>query len=222
MRTTIFRLLKALSRSVPFSEPIYEFGSYRVAGQRHRGDLRELFPGKNFVGCDMRPGSGVDEIQDLHRLSLRDETVGTALLLDTIEHVREPWRAMAELHRCLLPGGMIVMTSVMYFPIHAHPDDYWRFTAQGFSSLLQKFDVVALEMCGLKKLPHTVVGIASKGPVDPATELAIGETVAAWKRRGSGSWKEAILAVAPPVLLVPAYDVFTWALEKLDRERRGR
>lgn len=221
MRTTILTLVKALGQSVPLLEPIYEFGSYRVAAQRHRGSVRDCFPGKKFIGCDVRPGPGVDEIQDLHRLSLRDESVGTALLLDTIEHVREPWRAMAELHRCLVPGGIIVMTSVLYFPIHAYPDDYWRFTASGFSSLLQMFDIITVEMRGLRKLPHTVLGIASKGPVAPAVRLAICDTVASWKRRGSRSWKEVMMAVSPPFLLIPAYDAFMWALEKSRGERPG-
>ena len=222
MRTTILNLAQDLSRSVPFPEPIYEFGAQRVAGQRHRGSVRDCFQNRQFVGCDLWAGPGVDQVQDLHQLSLQDGTIGTALLFDTVEHVREPWRAMAELHRCLAPGGLIVMTSVMYFPIHAYPDDYWRFTASGFSSLLRPFDCIVVETCGLKKLPHTVLGIASKGSVDPMLKLAIRETVAGWRRHGSNSWKEVVLAVTPPCLLIPAYDLFMWALRKLDRPSAER
>lgn len=217
MRTTILSLLRSLTQSARFPAPIYEFGAYRIQGQQHRGNVRDYFPGMDFVGCDMRPGPGVDQIHDLHSLNLPDATIGTALLLDTVEHVREPWRAMSEVHRCLLPGGLIVMTSVMYFPIHAHPDDYWRFTDSGFSSLLQGFNILCVESCGLKRLPHTVVGIASKGPVDPALDLAIRGSVASWKRHGSRSWKEFGMAVLPPFLLIPAYDLFTWFLHTWHR-----
>jgi len=174
-----------------------------------------------FVGCDLRPGPDVDRIEDLHSLSFADESVGTALLFDTIEHVREPWRAMAELHRCLRPSGLIVMTSVMYFPLHAHPDDYWRFTDSGFASLLHAFNTICIESCGLRKLPHTVVGIASKGRLEPALELSIRKSVASWKRRGAGSWKELGMSTLPPFLLIPAYDVFTRILQVRSRRAAG-
>jgi hypothetical protein len=219
MRTTIYRLMQALGCSAEFPEPIYEFGAYRVAGQEDRGDVRACFPGRAFVGCDLSPGPGVDEIQDLHHLTLTEGAIGTALLLDTIEHVREPFRAMTEVARCLRPGGLMVMTSVMYFPIHLHPDDYWRFTASGFASLVRPFDHAQVEMIGLRTLPHTVVALAYKAPVDPRLRDGVAETTAAWKRRGATSWKEVMLALAPPFLLVPAYDLYVAYLGRAQGRR---
>jgi Methyltransferase domain len=208
MRTTIYELVQALGRLPSVPGPVYEFGASRAPGQEGRGDIRACFPNRPFVGCDLSAGPGVDEIQDLHQLTLSDGTIGTALLLDTIEHVREPFRAMAEVYRCLQPGGLMVMTSVMYFPIHLHPDDYWRFTASGFASLVRPFDESSVEMIGLRTLPHTVVAVAWKAPIVPRARDRVGQTVAAWKRRGARSWKEVMLAVTPPCLLVPAYDLY--------------
>ena len=153
-----------------------------------------------FVGCDMRAGPGVDRVENLHTLTLPDESIQTALLFDTMEHVREPWRAMAEIYRCLRPNGIVVTTSPMYFPIHAYPDDYWRFTDSGFASLLQAFNVISIESCGLKKLPHSIVGIASKGRLNPTREANLREAVISWKRDGATSWKEIALATIPPIL----------------------
>ncbi|HXU45689.1 MAG TPA: methyltransferase domain-containing protein [Thermoanaerobaculia bacterium] len=221
MRVTLLKLLAELARSVDLPEPIYEFGAFRVEGQKHLPHVRDYFPGKRFVGCDMRAGDGVDEIQDLHALDIPDASVGTAILFDTIEHVREPWRATAEILRCLKPGGIVLMTSVWYFPIHAYPDDYWRFTASAFDALLQDFHPIATEMCGLEKLPHTVVGLASKGPIDPAAEAQIRRLVAAWKRHGASSWKEAVLDWLPPALLIPAYGLFLRATARLAPKRRS-
>ena len=217
MRTTIYKLVQALGRGTALPEPLYEFGAYRVAGQEGRGDVRACFPGRRLVGCDLVTGPGVDEIQDLHHLTLADGTIGTALLLDTIEHVREPFRAMAEIHRCLRPGGVMVMTSVMYFPIHLHPDDYWRFTASGFTSLVQPFEHATVDMIGLRTLPHTVLAIAYKAPVDARLRDAVTATVAAWKRRGARSWKEVMLALTPPCLLVPGYDLYVAYLARQGR-----
>src|SRR5215471_3556816 len=79
--------------SVPLEGPIYEFGAFQVPGQD--GDLRGLFPGHKYVGSDFRPGPGVDVILDLHHLDLPDESVATAICLDTLEHVEYPERAVS-------------------------------------------------------------------------------------------------------------------------------
>ncbi|MFN2384774.1 MAG: methyltransferase domain-containing protein [Thermoanaerobaculia bacterium] len=208
MRTTLLTLLEGLTRSVAFPEPIYEFGAYRVAGQEHLPQVRDFFPGKTFVGCDLRAGVGVDELQDLHSLSLPDNSLGTALLFDTIEHVSAPWRALEEVRRCLAPGGILLMTSVWYFPVHAYPDDYFRFTSSGFRSLLHSYDSVVVASCGLERLPHTVVGVGSKGALPDREEAVIRREVEAWKRKGSRTWKETVLDVCPPFLLIPGYTAF--------------
>ena len=221
MRTTMLSLARALSRTVRLPEPIYEFGARRVPGQEHRGDVRSFFRDRRFVGTDVEPGEGVDVVLDLHRLELPDASIGTALVFDTIEHVGHPRRALAEVHRCLVPGGLLVITSVMYFPVHAYPDDYWRFTASGFSILLEPFHRVAVRAYGLAKLPHTVVGIASKGPIDASLERGLLAALDRWGARGAQTWKEVAMAVAPPVLLIPAYDAFMWGLRRLRGLRRG-
>jgi len=108
----------------PVQEPIYEIGSYRVEGQETFADLRSFFPGKIYVGCDLRDGLGVDRVEDVHNLKIRSDSIGTVLIFDTLEHVENVHRAMEEIHRVLKPGGMVIMSSVMKFPIHDYPSDY--------------------------------------------------------------------------------------------------
>jgi SAM-dependent methyltransferase len=218
MRTTLFPLLRALTRTVDFPGPVYEFGAYRVSGQAHMPLVRDFFPGRKYVGCDMRMGPGVDEVQDLHALALPDASVGTAILFDTIEHVSDPMRALQEVDRILVPGGIVLMTSVFYFPVHAYPDDYWRFTASAFASLLRPFPGVVTVQCGLAVLPHTVVGIGLKGPVDAGVESRIRKEVESWKKSGSRSWKETVMDLCPPILVSPAYSMF----EKLRNKQGSR
>ncbi len=208
MRTTIRELIKTLDRAYPFPEPIYEFGAYQVPGQESRA-IRPLFQDRPYVGADMRVGPGVDLAVDLHMLGLRDNMVGTAILLDTVEHVQHFWRASREVHRVLKPGGMAIFTSVMYFPIHAYPSDYWRFTPEGFRVLGEPFEHTLVESAGLTGLPHTVIAVCVKGDLEASRQQALIAALAEWKRRHSQTWKEVMANILPPILLIPLYDAFT-------------
>ena len=155
-------LVKVLAR-YPAKEPIYEIGSYRVEGQEEFADLRPFFPGKGYVGCDMRPGLGVDRVEDVHSLKIRSNSIGTLLIFDTLEHVERVHQAMREIHRILKPGGMVILSSVMNFPIHDYPSDYWRFTPKAFELLLKRFPVSEVESDGDRQFPEGIYGFGIKG-----------------------------------------------------------
>ncbi len=180
MRESVNDFVKVCSESIACNEPIYEFGSFTVPGQEHLS-VRPYFSGKKYVGADMRQGPGVDVVLNLHKIDLPDASVGTVLLLDTLEHVEYPREAMSELYRILKPEGMIIMTSVMYFIIHDYPYDYWRFTPEAFRSLLKSFGHSAVFAAGENLFPHTVAGIGFKGAVT-ADMPAFEKKMVDWER----------------------------------------
>ncbi len=164
MRESIRRFTEICANHLPLSGPVYEFGSMQVEGNAELSDIRPLFFDLEFNGCDMRDGPGVDLVLDLHKIDLPDEVAGTVISLDTLEHVERPWEALAEIHRILKPNGIAVLTSVMRFPIHGYPNDYWRFTPEGLKSLFKVFDTSFIGSCGgTKDFPQTVVGVGFKG-----------------------------------------------------------
>jgi SAM-dependent methyltransferase len=163
MQPSIKKFVEVCSKYLPIQEPIYEFGSKQPKGQEGFADLRPFFKGYNYVGTDMENGLGVDEIQNLHEINLPDKSVGMCISCNTFEHVEYPRKAVSELYRVLKPGGFLIISSHMNFRIHAAPDDYWRFTPDGFRSLLKSFESVYVDWNGKEKNPHTVVGIARKG-----------------------------------------------------------
>jgi SAM-dependent methyltransferase len=219
MRTTVLKLVEDLSRAAAFPEPVFEFGARRAEGQEHLPAIASMFPNVHFVGADMQPGPGVDQLEDLHALSLPDDSIGTVLLLDTIEHVREPWRAVEEITRCLKPGGILVMTSVMYFPVHAHPEDYWRFTEKGFGVLIDGLDPIVVQAVGHPDLPHTLAALASKGPIEPGLRATLAATVRSWAATDATSWKERALMLLPPFVIAPAYRVYGALQTRRNRNR---
>ena len=112
----------------------------------------------------MRPGPGADHIKDIRRLLFRSGEVGTFILADTLEHVADPWRAIREVHRCLR-RGVAICTSVMCFPIHGHPNDYWRFTPEAFRMYSRHFHALDF-LCGPPEFPHTISGIGAGNEYD--------------------------------------------------------
>lgn len=162
MRQIIKDFISLCAQNLELTPPIYEFGSLQVPGQEGFADLRPLFPGAKYIGCDLQSGPGVDKIIDLHQIELPSTSVNTALCLDTFEHVEYPRKAIAEIHRILSPGGILILTSVMRFIIHEYPFDYWRFTPEGFSSLCQIFPYAYVMPIGDPRFPHTIIAIAWK------------------------------------------------------------
>jgi SAM-dependent methyltransferase len=154
-----------LQRVIPMPDPVVEFGSYLTDADSGVGDLRPLFAGRPFTGTDMRPGPGVDRVDDLRALSFADGSVGTALCLDTLEHCADPPQACRELARVCSPdGGVAVISSVMLFGIHEYPHDYFRFTPDGFRALLEQgFDDVWVAGMGDPAIPTQVLGVGIRG-----------------------------------------------------------
>jgi len=165
MRQSIKDFLSIVVSAFPIRGPIYEFGALRVVGQGGVANLRPFFPHHEYVGADMRDGPGVDKVLNLHDIDLPPESVGTVLCFDTLEHVEYPHRALEQIHRILMPDGIVVISSVMDFPIHDHPYDYWRFTPEAFKSILKPFSGSFVGYAGREDFPHTVVGIGFKGTV---------------------------------------------------------
>lgn len=151
-------------------------GSRVAEGQEHLADLRGLFDVEDYIGCDLQPGRGVDQLEDIHHLSFADESIGTVVCLETLEHVADPVRAVSEMYRVLKPGGVLAISSLMFFPIHAHPFDYWRFTPDAFDLLLQQFESRLVVAQGFKDLPEGIFGIGVKGPDDNLTTQRLPRT----------------------------------------------
>jgi SAM-dependent methyltransferase len=205
VRTTLFDLIERIAATLP-PEPVIEFGAFRAPTQTRRPSVRSVFADFQYSGADMTRGVGVDQLQDLRQIGIRDGSIGTVLLLDTIEHVENPRKAMAELRRCLAPNGILLLTCPFFFPKHAYPFDYWRFTSDAILSLLQDFPHSYAGEAGLRLFPHTIVGLAGGSAVDTECWDRTVGAVDDWLRRGSTSWKERALNLLPPVLAQIVYE----------------
>jgi SAM-dependent methyltransferase len=184
---------RLVAETIDCPGPVFEFGSYQVEGQEHYANLRSLFPDMDYVGCDMRPGPGVDRVEDVSAIRLPDGSAGTVLCIETFEHVFEVRRAFNEVFRILKPGGVFVITSPLNFRIHGYPDDYWRMTPNCLRRMLEPYGARVSGFQGYHAFPHTVMGLGIKAPVPGDCAPRVAHLVAAYGRWCHGARSELTL-----------------------------
>jgi len=160
MNQFVHGVVRAVAETFTLPGPILEIGSYQVSGQNEMANFRNLFPGMNYRGVDIRPGPGVDEVADVEALPYPDESFGTILALNTFEHVRRFWRGFEEAQRVLRPDGVLLVTLPFYFHIHDYPSDYWRFTLEALNVLLEGYPYQILGQQGPRRRPASVWAVA--------------------------------------------------------------
>ncbi len=183
-----------MAELVPCPGPVVEFGAFQVAGEERLADLRGLFPGRPYLGCDLRPGTGVDRLEDVSAPTFAPGSVGTVVCLETLEHVFEVRRAFDAIHAILAPGGVFVMTAPLDFKIHAHPEDYWRMTPECLRRMLRPYGARLVAAQGVPSWPHTVMAAAVKAPAPPGTRAALDGVLARYREgvlaaRAAPAWR---------------------------------
>jgi SAM-dependent methyltransferase len=91
------------------------------------------------VGLDISADTDADVVHDLDRFPypIEDGSFDQILMQDVIEHVAEPYRVFAELHRIARPGARIQVRTPHYSSVLAYSDPTHRhyFSAMGLRSL---------------------------------------------------------------------------------------
>ena len=139
-----------------------EIGSLYQPGYEELCNLRRYFPGREYVGCDIRYGLGVDRVDDAQSLSFRSGSLGTLLLFEILEHLPDPALAIKEAARVLADDGMLALSVPFNYRLHGFPADYWRFTPSGIYRLLSNFPDKVIFALGPRLKPAFVFAVATK------------------------------------------------------------
>ncbi len=99
----------------------------------------------DYKTTDIDPYEGVDYVEDATRLSFADNSFETILSFQTLEHIREPNKAVAEMHRILKEGGICIATVPFFAPEHARPTDFQRYTTEGLRVLFEQAGFIVVE-----------------------------------------------------------------------------
>jgi SAM-dependent methyltransferase len=108
--------------------PILDIG----AGEK---PIKYIFEPREYIGLDFKRS---DIVGDANNLPLKNESFPTIITIESLEHFRNPYTVFKEMSRVLMKNGYLFLTTVWCWPIHLHPTDYWRFTKDCISMLMQE------------------------------------------------------------------------------------
>lgn len=108
----------------------------------------QFFKQSTIETLDIDPNATATYIADLTQNNsdkIADNRFDIVLCTEVLEHVLQPFDAVAEIHRILKPGGVALITTPYNFRIHGPLPDCWRFTEHGLRALFSKgFEVKEL------------------------------------------------------------------------------
>ena len=105
-----------------------------------------------------------DIVGDVQDLPLADSSQEAITCISVLEHVENPIKAVAELHRVLKPGGLCFLYMPFLYYYHAergYYGDYWRFTEDTVRKLCAPF--ATTELMAVRGPLETIVRLTPLG-----------------------------------------------------------
>jgi SAM-dependent methyltransferase len=127
----------ALARQLPDGARVLDAGAGELQYAHH-------FARQRYCAVDLAIGDAtwdytrLDAVADLAALPFAAGSFDAALHIVTMEHLREPARALAEIARTLSPGGTLLIAAPHEWEVHQAPHDYFRYTRYGLAYLVEQ------------------------------------------------------------------------------------
>jgi SAM-dependent methyltransferase len=108
------------------------------------GQYKHYFESQRYTGVDLAVGDStwnyrsLDAVCDLNSLPFPEAAFDAALNVVTLEHLRDPQVALAEIARTLKPGAPFLLVAPHEWEVHQAPHDYFRYTRHGLELLLAR------------------------------------------------------------------------------------
>lgn len=99
-----------------------------------------------MFNLDLFTGDEVDIKGDLLNLPIKKETFDTIVCTGVLEHVSDPYKAVAEINNVLKSGGRVFIETPFMQTMHAAPQDFYRWTRDGIKKLMDEFDVKSVDV----------------------------------------------------------------------------
>jgi len=115
-----------------------------VGGGTASEGIRELYEADDVetIGFDIYASPLTQFVSDAHAIPLDDGTCDGVWVQAVLEHVVDPYRVVAEIHRVLRPGGLVFSEFPFAQQVHEGAYDFVRMTERGQRWLFRHFDEV--------------------------------------------------------------------------------
>ncbi|NES20019.1 MAG: methyltransferase domain-containing protein [Symploca sp. SIO3E6] len=100
-------------------------------------------PSIDLIGSDVSFGSGTELICDAHDLPFEDSSLDGVVAQAVLEHVVDPHKCVAEIHRVLKDNGLVYAETPFMQQVHMGRYDFTRFTHLGHRRLFRKFEEIS-------------------------------------------------------------------------------
>ena len=132
-----------LYRDMGFARTVVDIGSQDV-----NGTYVPLFKNWKYIGVDIVAGRNVDKVMvSEFNSGLPDHSAELVISGQCLEHCRNPFKLVAEMHRICRPKGICIITAPFIWREHRYPIDCWRFLPDGMRCLLEDAGFKVLETC---------------------------------------------------------------------------
>ncbi len=107
-------------------------------------------PGVQVIGIDILPAPQVDVLVAAQGpWPFSDNAIDSVLCTETLEHVVDLHRTLANIQRVMKPGGCLVITVPFLYNVHGQPHDFRRLTCEGLSAVLADgFEIAQISPLG--------------------------------------------------------------------------
>lgn len=85
---------------------------------------------------------------DVTKTPLKTASVNCILCTEVLEHLKDPQACIDEIYRLLRSDGLVFASTPFFYPVHADPYDFQRFTEDGLRYLFREFKSVEVFRMG--------------------------------------------------------------------------
>lgn len=162
---------------------IFRSLQYETLAQTHlRGKVLDFGGGKrakyhHIIHCDSYESANIDPAMEPTWLTqpgaplpCPEAHYDTVFSLNTFEHIFDVHQVLGGLYKTLKPGGDLVFSVPFLYPVHAHPDDFFRGTPSWWQGTLSRLGFKDIEIRPLIWGPFST-GLLCSGIPGPFKKL---------------------------------------------------
>ncbi len=141
-RKNLYEFIDSQLKSITPGMTVLNVGAGGEVGHRLSETLDQSNTPIEIISTDIDIKRNPDIVCDVCSMPFPDNSFDLVFLIEVLEHVHNPPKALSEIYRVLKPGGTLIFSVPFIFPLHDRPCDYFRYTKYGLKLLLSDYNKV--------------------------------------------------------------------------------